>query len=139
MNKLVNKFAKKLKKQILIGLVIFIGSFAVASFAGNFAGFLTAMVILTIGEMFVWPAVPTIASELSPKGREGFYQGLVNSTATAGRMIGPLLGGFLVDWYGMQMMFATFMVLFVLAMGTTVVYDRVLKREKTVYVNGQAS
>ncbi len=138
-NRLVNKFAKNLKKQILIGLVIFIGSFAVASFAGNFTGFLTAMVILTIGEMFVWPAVPTIASELSPKGKEGFYQGLVNSTATAGRMIGPLLGGFLVDWYGMQLMFATFMILFVVAMGTTIVYDRVLKREKTVYVKGQAS
>jgi MFS family permease len=136
-NRLVNKFAKNIKKQILVGLVIFIGSFAVASFAGSFAGFLTAMVILTIGEMFVWPAVPTIASELSPKGREGFYQGLVNSTATAGRMIGPLLGGFIVDLYGMQMMFATFMILFVLAMGTTIFYDRVLKREKTVY--GQAS
>ncbi|WP_108672203.1 MDR family MFS transporter [Peribacillus acanthi] len=132
-NKLVNKFAKNLKKQIMIGLVIFIGSFAVASFAGNFAGFLTAMVILTIGEMFVWPAVPTIANELSPKGREGFYQGLVNSTATAGRMIGPLLGGFIVDWYGMQMMFAIFMILFVLAMGTTMIYDRALKREKTAY------
>ena len=63
------------------------------------------MIILTIGEMFIWPAVPTVAFELAPKGREGFYQGIVNSTATGGRMVGPLLGGILVDLYSMSALF----------------------------------
>ena len=66
--------------------------------------FIVAMVIVTFGEMFVWPAVPTIASQLSPKGREGFYQGIVNSFATMGRMFGPFFGGVLADQYGMQVM-----------------------------------
>ena len=128
-NKLISLFMKKVKLQMIVGMIIFMGSFAVAAFATNFSGFVTAMVVLTVGEMLVWPAVPTIASELSPKGKEGFYQGIVNSTATAGRMIGPLLGGLLVDFYGMQMMFIVLMILFVAAIGTTILYDRLLIRK----------
>ncbi|MBD3110523.1 MFS transporter [Bacillus sp. AGMB 02131] len=130
-NKLISIFMKKVKLQMIVGMIIFMGSFAIAAFATNFSGFLTAMLILTIGEMLVWPAVPTIASELSPKGKEGFYQGIVNSTATAGRMIGPLLGGLLVDFYGMQMMFFVLMILFVVAIGTTLLYDKLLSRTRT--------
>ncbi|MGM9924260.1 MAG: MDR family MFS transporter [Bacillus sp. (in: firmicutes)] len=126
-NKVVYSFMKKVKVQLLVGMFILMASFAVAAFAKDFAGFLTAMLVLTIGEMLVWPAVPTIASELSPKGKEGFYQGIVNSAATAGKMIGPLLGGVLVDLYGMQMMFIVLMGLFILAMGTTLLYDKILK------------
>ena len=40
------------------------------------------MVILTFGEMFVWPAVPTIANKLAPEGKQGQYQGFVNSAST---------------------------------------------------------
>ena len=99
------KRIRSLKTQINIGIVIFIGSFALTAGAKEFPVFLTAMIILTIGEMFIWPAVPTVANDLAPKGREGFYQGIVNSTATGGRMIGPLLGGVLVDVYGTSMLF----------------------------------
>lgn len=127
-NKIVYTFMKKVKQQMIVGMIIFMGSFVVAAFASDFSGFLTAMIILTIGEMLVWPAVPTIASELAPNGKEGFYQGIVNSTATAGRMIGPLLGGLLVDHYGMQMMFIVLMALFVIAIGTTLIYDKILRK-----------
>ncbi|MGD6816958.1 MDR family MFS transporter [Metabacillus sp. 84] len=120
----VKRFAKSLKAQMLIGMGIFMFSFAIAAAAGEFTGFLTAMVILTIGEMLVWPAVPTIANQLAPKGREGFYQGFVNSMATAGRMIGPLLGGFLVDAFNMSMMFAVLIGLLFVSFFLTLFYDR---------------
>ncbi|MFD0051134.1 MDR family MFS transporter [Actinomycetes bacterium NPDC127524] len=125
---LIKWFAKTLKKQLVAGMLIFIISFAVAANAHDFSGFLTAMVILTIGEMFVWPAVPAVANDLAVKGREGFYQGIVNSTATAGRMVGPLLGGFLVDTHGMNMMFSIFTISFVIAIFTVFMYERVLKK-----------
>ncbi len=91
--------------------------------------FMAAMIILTVGEMLVWPAVPTIANDLAPKGREGFYQGFVNSTATGGRMIGPLLGGVLVDLYGMNMLFFVLIGLLFVAMFTTSIYDKKLKEQ----------
>ncbi|PLR79463.1 MFS transporter [Bacillus sp. V3-13] len=135
MNKMVKHFAKTLKSQIIIGILIFIISFIVASGAGRFTVFAAAMVILTVGEMLIWPAVPTIANDLAPKGREGFYQGVVNSTATGGRMIGPLLGGILADLYGMPILFAVLIGLFVIAIFTTIIYDRKIKETKDLAVN----
>ncbi|PLS02008.1 MDR family MFS transporter [Neobacillus cucumis] len=132
LNGILKHLQSSLKKQILIGIGIFIISFFVAGKAGDFTGFLAAMIILTIGEMFIWPAVPTVAFALAPKGREGFYQGIVNSTATGGRMIGPVLGGILVDHYNMSTLFTVLVCLFITAIGTTLVYDRRLKLKENV-------
>jgi len=121
------KRLKTLKLQILVGLIIFMLSFVVTSFAEQFTMFAVGMVILTLGEMFVWPAIPTIAAQLAPEGREGFYQGVVNSIGTIGKMIGPILGGFLVDHYGMGTMFLIMPLLLVIGIFTTLVYDKPLK------------
>jgi MFS family permease len=126
-NPIIKKFGSNLKGQILMGIFIFMVSFGVACLANDFNGFLCAMVILTIGEMFVWPSVPAVANLLAPKGKEGFYQGIVNSTATGGRMIGPLLGGILTDSFGMNVLFATLIGLFVVAVILASVYDKALK------------
>ncbi|WNS74665.1 MFS transporter [Bacillus sp. DTU_2020_1000418_1_SI_GHA_SEK_038] len=123
---------KSLKTQINIGIIIFIVSYAVVSVAHQFAAFLAGMIILTIGEMLVWPAVPTIANDLAPKGREGFYQGIINSMATGGRMVGPLLGGVLVDIYGMSMLFSIIIVLLVISIFTTFIYDKKIRKLKSV-------
>ena len=129
LNGVLKYLSASLKLQILIGIGIFIVSFLVAGKASAFSGFLVAMIILTIGEMFIWPAVPTIAFDLAPKGREGFYQGIVNSTATGGRMVGPLLGGIIVDIYSMSTLFILLIGLFLIAIVTTVMYDRGIKRK----------
>ncbi|RLQ97872.1 MDR family MFS transporter [Falsibacillus albus] len=128
----VKKTAASMKTQILIGICIFILSFSATGFVHHFPGFLAAMVILTIGEMFVWPAVPTIANQLAPKGREGFYQGVVNSTATGGRMIGPLSGGIIVDLFGMQSLFVVLITLLIVSIFFTTIYDRNLVKNTDV-------
>jgi MFS family permease len=125
---IISRLEHKIKTQILLGIIIFSISFIVVSFAQSFTMFIVAMVILTFGEMFAWPAVPTIASQLSPKGREGFYQGVVNSFATAGRMFGPFFGGILADQYGMQVMLFILTALMIIPIYTSLVYDRPLKK-----------
>jgi MFS family permease len=135
LNGVLKHVAKSLKVQMIIGIVIFIISFLVAAKATAFSGFMAGMIILTIGEMFIWPAVPTVAFSLAPKGREGFYQGIVNSTATGGRMIGPLLGGILVDLYNMPMLFTILIGLFIISIFTTIFYDRRIKTETTITAN----
>ena len=121
------KRIKSLKTQIVVGLVIFMISYVVTSIADQFTMFVAGMVILTLGEMFVWPVIPTIAAQLAPKGKEGFYQGVVNSTGTVGKMIGPILGGYLVDHYGMGTMFLIMPLLLIIGIATTLVYDKPLK------------
>ena len=125
---IINRLEHKVKAQLVIGVVIFLGSFIAVAFAQSYAMFITAMVILTIGEIFMWPAVPTIADKLAPKGREGFYQGVVNSMATIGRMIGPLIGGILVGAYGTPMMIIILSSLMFFAIITSLLYDLPLKR-----------
>ena len=51
---------------MFVGILIFMLSFFVTSFAEQFTVFLIE-IILTFGEMFVWPAVPTIANYLAPQ------------------------------------------------------------------------
>ncbi|MER2072093.1 MAG: MFS transporter [Psychrobacillus sp.] len=126
---IINRLEHKIKTQMILGLVIFMISFIVVAFAEDYTMFVTAMVILTFGEMFVWPAVPTIASQLAPKGREGFYQGIVNSMATVGRMIGPLIGGVLVEAHGTPVMILILASLIFVSIITSLLYDIPLKKQ----------
>lgn len=112
------------KQHIHIGTCILIISFTIAMFAENFTMFAVAMVILTIGEVLVWPAIPTLANKLAPKGRSGFYQGIVNSIAALGRMIGPVLGGFIVDFYNIQLLFIIVIVLLFIPFITTKFFEK---------------
>ncbi|QKS72124.1 MFS transporter [Paenalkalicoccus suaedae] len=120
----VERYVHSLKAQIYVGLVIFMAAYAVLSQTEVFTGFVVAMIILTIGEMFVWPAIPTIAHQLAPEGKAGFYQGIVNSIATGGRLIGPLFGGFMADTFGMQILFYVILFLFIIPFITTKLFDR---------------
>ncbi|KSU64056.1 multidrug MFS transporter [[Bacillus] enclensis] len=132
LSKAIKRFEDNLRLQIMIGIIIFMVSFGVASVSDTFEWFAISMIILTIGEMLIWPAVPTIANTLAPKGREGFYQGIVNSTATGGRMIGPFLGGVLVDLFSMQVLFMSLIGFFLAALVLASLYDRPLKKEAPV-------
>lgn len=118
------------KKHIYIGATIFLFSFLIAMVAEEFTMFATAMVILTIAEMLIWPAIPTLANQLAPSGRTGFYQGFVNSVAAAGRMLGPFLGGLVVDFFNIQVLFYGLIVLLFIPFVTTKIYDRVIDVEQ---------
>ncbi len=125
---LVNLFLKRwlhsTTSQILVGYSIFVVSFVIVGNAKDFTGFMIAMIVLTVGEMLVWPGVPSIAAELAPQGRAGFYQGIVNSTATGGRMLGPLFGGMIADIFNISVLFQTIMGLMVLSFILTIVYSK---------------
>ncbi|GAE27516.1 multidrug resistance protein B [Halalkalibacter wakoensis JCM 9140] len=125
---LIRKWVHTLKQQMIVGVLIFMVSYAILLQASVFSMFLVAMIVLTIGEMFVWPAVPTIASKLAPKNKEGYYQGIINSVATGGRMIGPLLGGLMVDFFSISMLIIVLLALFVVAIAILFIYDVPLKR-----------
>ena len=94
------------------------------------------MVILTFGEMFVWPAVPTIANKLAPEGKQGQYQGFVNSASTVGKAFGPFIGGVLVDAMNMSMMFVGMIVLLCFGLIFLSIFDRGLPKDKneTLYL-----
>ncbi|ATP41514.1 MFS transporter [Solibacillus sp. R5-41] len=127
---LVTRWEKKIKHQLVLGLALMSVSFFVVYFAGDFKMFAAAMVILTLGEVFFSPVIPMLANKLAPPGQEGFYQGLVNSATTVGRMIGPLFGGLMVDLYGMQVLMLILTVILIVAMVPCLLFDRGLKNKE---------
>lgn len=128
---LVTRWENKIKHQLVLGLILMSLSYIVVYFAQDFKMFAAAMVILTFGEVFFTPVIPMIANKLAPHGQEGFYQGLVNSASTIGRMIGPVFGGLMVDLYGMQMLMLILSLLIVIAVIPCLVFDRTLRKEQT--------
>ncbi|MCM3078986.1 MFS transporter [Brevibacillus invocatus] len=98
----IRRFAKTLISQMLLGSYVFALSMLILTQTTAYAGFFAAMFIMTLGEMLVWPAVPTVAAQFTPAGQEGFIQGLVTGTGSAGRMLGPLLGAVMFQEYSAQ-------------------------------------
>ncbi|TCS92541.1 MDR family MFS transporter [Hazenella coriacea] len=95
----------KLHMQIFSGSLLFVITMLILSQATHYEWFVLGMVVMTFGEMLVWPAVPARVAEIAPKDKQGFYQGIAVSGHSVGRMIGPLLGGYLFEQLGNQVMF----------------------------------
>ena len=131
LNRVLRQFEDDLKRQLIIGASIFLGAFLIVPFAGGFGMFMVAMVVMTIGEMFVWPAVPTIAAKLAPPGKAGQYQGLVNIAASVGRMIGPTLSGFVYDMFGITAVFGMLLLLATFALTLFVIMKDIRVAEKS--------
>ncbi|MFY3792253.1 MDR family MFS transporter [Ureibacillus sp. MALMAid1270] len=127
---LLNRYEHKIKYQLVVGVVIMMLSFVVIQFAESFTIFAIAMIIITMGEILVWPAIPAIASRLSPKGLEGMYQGVVTSFGSIGRMIGPFFGGVMVDQFNMETLLWVLCVIFIIAIIPCLLYDRPMKAKK---------
>lgn len=105
----IAKFARRLKSQIIYGVLIYALALFIVSQATSYYSFVIAMMITTFGEMLAWPGVPALAAEMAEKGREGRYQGIISSAATAGRMIGPLFGGLLFERFAASWVFLLMM------------------------------
>src|SRR5699024_7716626 len=112
-----------------VGIGIFLISFFVTSFAEQFSVFMVGMVLLTLGELFVWSAVPIIVNYLAPIGTDGSFKGYVNSVATVGKSFGPLIVGVVVDMFNMQFMFLSMISLLVLSLIFFTFYDRKLPKD----------
>lgn len=83
--------------QMVAGMPLFGMSFLCLILSHSYYSFVIGILLLTIGEMFVWPAVPASLAAQTPPDRQGTVQGAVGSFAALGRMVGPLIGGRLYD------------------------------------------
>lgn len=125
---IIKHWLHSLKSQMCVGIIIFAISYLILTQAEIFTFFVVTMIILTLGEMLVWPAIPTVASELAPKGKEGYYQGIINSVGAGGRLLGPVVGGFIADLFGMTILFYFIAFLFIIPIILTLIYDRQLEQ-----------
>jgi MFS family permease len=96
------KSVTRLSTHMLIGVVSFAIAYTLLIFLNQYVAFVLAMLIMTVGEMFMWPAVPAAIAQISPPERFGTLQGFVSGGATLGRMLGPVCGGYIYDSAGVH-------------------------------------
>ncbi|WP_243454590.1 MDR family MFS transporter [Desulfosporosinus fructosivorans] len=97
---MIQAWAKSLKRQFYLGGVFLALGFVILLGKLPYWSYIVAMLILTLGEMLIMPAVPAATAQLAPQGKEGAYQGIIGGATSGGRMVGPLLGGMMYDFGG---------------------------------------
>lgn len=96
-NRLVENKAWFKRIQIPLGVILFIAAFISIINAKVYLAFVIGMVVLTLGETLVYPGIPAMVSESTPKSEAGRYQSLLSMSSTFARAIGPLVGGLIVE------------------------------------------
>ncbi len=99
-NWVIRAWARNFRQQFYLACILISCSFVILQGHLPYAALILAMLVLTLGEMLILPAVPAVVAHLAPRGKEGAYQGLVAGAASAGRMVGPFLGGMVFDARG---------------------------------------
>lgn len=96
----IHIWAKSFKRQFYLGGLLLAIGFGILLGKFPYSSYVIAMLIITLGEMLILPAVPAAAAQISPQGKEGAYQGVIGGATSGGRMVGPLLGGIMYDFGG---------------------------------------
>lgn len=129
----IARYHENLIMQIFFGFSMFAVSFITLIFAKTYPTFVLAMVILTIGEATALPTIPALVNVLTPVEAKGRYQGLIQSYASAGRAIGPLFGGMIIETTSYTALFVIATVAVLVVLAATVVLWNALHGKLTEY------
>lgn len=86
--------------QMTASAVFYLSGYAVILAVPSYPGMLFAMVLTTLGEMLISPAMPAFISERADRGAP-FYLGLSGGIGAVGRVLGPYFMGGLFDEGGL--------------------------------------
>ena len=90
-----------------LGALIYAVGFVIYGFTSQYAIFMVAMAIITIGEMIVSPVAQALVAEFSPEEMRGRYMAVFGISWLIPGAVGPLLAGLVMDagkplwvWFG---------------------------------------
>ncbi|WP_192043543.1 MFS transporter [Paenibacillus rhizovicinus] len=121
--------ARSIKAQLTASAVFYFLGYAVILAMHSFPGMVLGMLLTTLGEMLIAPAIPAFLSENG--GRHApFYLGLAGGIGSAGRVIGPYVMGGLYDGGGLTPVAWLAVATAALATGSFVVHAAVNRRKE---------
>jgi MFS family permease len=88
------------RKSQCLGALLFSIGFGSFAFVSGFWGVLTSVVIWTLGEMILFPAMSSFVAHLAPPNRQGEYMGLYTMAFAFAFAIGPWAGAAVLERYG---------------------------------------
>lgn len=93
------------KNIYLIGLVVFTGASLWCGLSTTLEGLIAARAVQGLGAAFMTPQTMAVITRTFPAGRRGAAMGLWGATAGVATLVGPLVGGLLVDGLGWEWIF----------------------------------
>ncbi|HWD60910.1 MAG TPA: DHA2 family efflux MFS transporter permease subunit [Humibacter sp.] len=93
------------KNIYLIGLVLFTGASLWCGFAGSIELLITARVVQGLGAAMMTPQTMAVITRTFPPNKRGAAMALWGATSGVAMLVGPLLGGVLVDGLGWEWIF----------------------------------
>ncbi|QWU15938.1 hypothetical protein KP014_01250 [Paenibacillus sophorae] len=93
-------FAAEAAAQMTASAFFYLSGYAVILALPSYSGMLLAMLLTTLGEMLISPAMPAYISEHADRGAP-FYLGLTGGIGSVGRVLGPYFMGSLYDEGGL--------------------------------------
>lgn len=134
-NWIIRHWAHSLSRQFYLACFLIASAFLILFFRLPYYSYILMMLILTLGEMLILPALPTAAAQIAPEGKSGAYQGITAGASSGGRVLGPLLGGVVYDHSGGQMTW----VLALIFMGLSFIGFFLYQRAERVFTGVQES
>ncbi|WP_082651142.1 MFS transporter [Paenibacillus etheri] len=104
--RLLIRYPVTARGQVVIGSILFGLGLLTVGLSIHYSQFVVAMILMTLGEILVFPSVPAWALEKVGPGARGRVMGWIAASSTAGRMAGPFIGGILYENIGGKGMFA---------------------------------
>ncbi|HEY9499750.1 MAG TPA: DHA2 family efflux MFS transporter permease subunit [Terrimesophilobacter sp.] len=93
------------KNLYLLGLVVFTAASVWCGFSGDISVLITARVFQGLGAAMMTPQTMAVITRIFPPERRGTAMGVWGSVAGVATLVGPILGGVLVDSLGWEWIF----------------------------------
>jgi MFS family permease len=87
----------KLSVQLASGAFLYAVGYGTLGVWPGFKFFVIAIIIITMGEIFMSPPSLALTSRLAPDGKMGRYMGIFGFSVASGWSFGPLYGGLILD------------------------------------------
>ncbi|MGA8255584.1 MAG: MFS transporter, partial [Nocardioides sp.] len=93
------------KRLYLVGLTVFTIASLACGLTGSIEGLIVARVVQGLGAAMITPQTMAIITRIFPAQRRGKAMALWGATAGVATLVGPILGGVLVDVAGWEWIF----------------------------------
>src|SRR5258707_14212195 len=74
--------------------------FFLTQFARTVPEYIATIFVWTLGEIAIASTTPALISRIAPPGQQGVYQGSYSMCWSVGILLGPALGGFILQTFG---------------------------------------